>query len=284
MSDRQRQRLARKLQDRGGNTYTEALRHVASGDTGGTGRIARGVRLAWAQSGAGLWFQPSQSHPHVADRWPAAAARLVRGVGERVKDGLDARALTRGTRGDGRIDFDGGRSIYRAFDDWYLLVGDRSFQGSPGAWTERHSLDASYSPEWALAVLSRTSDSATVRTRQIAGDTYHELTGVTTVDFALGPAIGPFMSVPWLESPVGVRALIDEQGRLRLARLRWEYEPGQREAELDQARRQAGYEGPGVPSVGVSGHDEMAIALGEFGASWALGAFDPDDSRWDREP
>ena len=69
------------------------------------------------------------------------------------------------------------------------------------------------------------------------------------------------------------------------ARLRWEYAPGQREAQLDQMRREAGYEGPRAPeSSGASGHDEVVIALGHFGTPWTLEPFDPDDPRWDREP
>ena len=84
-----------------------------------------------------------------------------------------------------------------------------------------------------------------------------------------------------------VRVWIDHEGRLRLGRLRWEYGPGHREAEFEQVRRQ--YEstgaGPQEPTtLGVAGHDEVSIMLGDFGASWTLGAFDPDDYRWDREP
>jgi hypothetical protein len=285
MSDRKRQRLARELQRREGIKYTEALRRLAPGDTGGSDRIADAVRLARAESSAGLGFQPTQLHLHVADQLPAAAGRLLRGVGGWIKEKADDRLLTRGTRGDGRIDFAGQRSIYRAFDEWYLLVDGRSFEGSPGAWTERHSLEVSYNPEWTLAVLSRTTGSTRVGTRQIAGDIYHELTGVTTVDFAQWPEGEPFMSVPWLESSVGVRALVDEQGRLRLARLRWEYAPGQREAQFDQVRREAGGPDTVAPeNLGMSGHDEVIIALGDFGTPWALEEFDPDDSRWDREP
>jgi hypothetical protein len=256
-------------------------------DGGGGDGIAEGVRLARAQSTAGLAYQPSQAHPNVADQFPGAAARFLRGVGGWIRDKTGERLLTHGTRGHGRIDFAGQRSVYRAFDEWYLFVDGRSFEGSPGAWTERHSLEVSYNPEWTLAVLSRTTGSSEVGTRKVAGDTYHELTATTTVDFADWPEGEPFLSMPWLEPAVGVQALLDERGRLRLARLRWEYAPGQRAAQFDQVRRDAGHDEPLArrpEGLAVSGHDDVVIALGNFGAPWELEAFDPDDPRWDREP
>jgi hypothetical protein len=113
------------------------------------------------------------------------------------------------------------------------------------------------------------------------------LTGVVTVGVEQWPENAPFMSGFGLESPVAVRALLDERGRLGLARLRRGYGPGQRGAEIDRVRREAGYEGPDVAvpdGALVSGHDEVVIALGEFGATWAVEPFDPDDPRREREP
>jgi hypothetical protein len=86
---------------------------------------------------------------------------------------------------------------------------------------------------------------------------------------------------------VAVREWGDSDARLRLARLRWEHRLGQRQAEFEQVHRQYG-SADATPheaaEPGGGGHDEMSIALGDFGAEWTLDLFDPDDTRWDREP
>ncbi len=250
--------------------------------------VSVAVRRAQAEPGAALGFDTMESKPQVADQLPPTAARIARGVGGWLKDSWDKGVLAHGPRGEGRIDFVGRRSVYRIGSEWRLMVEGRWFVGKPDAWTERVLGDVSYSPEWTLATLARTTDSTVARTRRIAGEEYIELTGVTTVDPALWDDNGgSYLRLEWLESPVKVRAWVDLDGRLRLARLRWEYEAGQREAALEQIRRHygTGDATPHAPAgLGVGVHDEMSIALGDFGAAWTLDAFDPDDPRWDREP
>ncbi len=196
--------------------------------------------------------------------------------------------LKHGPRGAARIDFAGRRSVYRIGSQWRLMVEGRTFVGRPGAWMELVLGDVTHSPEWTLATLARRTESVVAEPRGIAGDAYVELTGVATVDPALWVDNGgPYLRLDWLESPVMVHAWVDCDGRLRLARLRWEYEAGQREAEREQIRRQYGSaDATSQEPVGrgVGGHDEMSIALGDFEAAWTLDAFDPDDSLWDREP
>jgi hypothetical protein len=251
-------------------------------------RVAEAVGRAQTEPSAALGFDSMESKPHVADQFPPAAARTLRGVGSWLKDSWDVRALERGPRGEGRIDFAGRRSVYRIGSEWRLTVEDRTFVGRPGAWTELRFGEVNYSPEWTLATVARTTDSVVVGSRRLAGEEYVELTGVATVDPALWVDNGGrYLRLEWLESPVMVRVWIDHDGRLRLARLRWEYGPGQREAEFEQVRRRYGSTSATSEEPrrgGLAGHNEVSIMLGEFGASWTLGAFDPDDAQRDREP
>lgn len=232
-------------------------------------RIAEGVERAQRESSAALRFDSLESKPHVAHLLPPTVAQLSRCVGTWLKSSWEAFVLEHGPHGEGRIDFAHRRSVYKIGSEWRLMVEDRFFVGRPGTWTELALGHVDYGPEWALATLARTAGSEVVGTRRIADEQYVELTGVATVDPSLWiDNGGRYMRLEWLESPVTIRAWIDPRGRLRLARLQWGADAT-----------------PHLPTRrDVPVHEEMAIALGDFGAAWTLEAFDPDDARWAREP
>lgn len=210
-----------------------------------------------------------RAHPDVAQRaFPGVGSSLLSRLGARVRRGVDLALLTRDARGVGRIDFAGQRSVYRIDDDWRLVIDGRSFAGQPDQWTELSFIDPSFSVEWTLAALARTTGSQAVQKREIKGERYTELVGITTPDPALwSDNGGRFAHLEWLDGPFEARCWLDPASRLRFGRL------------------QAGF-GPSSPAshAGFTGHQAAVIRLGGFGAAWTLDRFDPDDPRWDHEP